>query len=153
MHANKKNARDSAHKDTYLDALAALKKAGLKLTIARQRVLAYLTEAHGPFTVEEIHAGIRLKSCNLTTVYRILAHLEAAQLVRRTELGDRMARYEFQSSAHPHHHLICRSCHKVEVFEAGMESLKKIAQKIAQEKGFRNVNPWLELYGTCTNCS
>ncbi len=130
-------------------AMEKLKASGLKLTEVRKLVLSYLTHSHGPFTIEEIHAGIRIKNCDLVTVYRTLDALEAVGLVRKYEIGDRIARFEFHCAEHPHHHLICKSCKKVEVVEADiLHDIKKIALK----KGFASLSTSVDLFGTCNNC-
>lgn len=135
--------------ELYEEALVALRDAGLKVTEARKLVLGHLTKAHGPFTIEEIHAGIKNKSCNLTTVYRILSHLVEIGVVRKTDVGDRVARFEFQSHAHLHHHLICTHCKRVEIVE--QDKIPGI-EKIAKSMGFPKVNPCVEIFGTCQKC-
>lgn len=131
-------------------AIDKLKANKLKVTEVRKLVLSYLTHSHGPFTIEEIHAGIRIKNCDLVTVYRTLDTLESVGLVRKYEIGDRIARFEFHCAEHPHHHLICKSCKKVEVVEADiLHDIKKIALK----KGFASLNASVDLFGTCTKCS
>jgi len=131
-------------------ALHELKKAGLKVTPTRKMVLLHLTNAHGPFSIEEIHAGIKGKSCNLTTIYRIISHLEAIGLVRRTDLGDGVARYEYHCAEHPHHHLICRECKRIEIID---RDLFPEIEEVAKSKGFVQINPCFEIYGVCKNCA
>ncbi len=136
--------------ELYEEALHSLREAGLKVTQARKLVLSHLTKAHGPFTIEEIYGGIKSKSCNLTTVYRILSHLVKTGIVRKTDIGDRVARFEYMSASHLHHHLICTSCKRIEIVEqdhlAGIE-------RIARSKGFSKVNPCIEIFGTCRRCA
>lgn len=136
--------------ELYNEALIALKNAGLKITEARKLVITYLTKSHGPFSIEEIHAGIKSKSCNLTTVYRIIANFEEIGIVRKTDVGDRIARFEFRSDAHGHHHLICTQCKIVEIVE--QDKIQNI-EKIAKSKGFSRVNTCLEIFGTCKKCA
>ncbi len=136
--------------ELFEDAIISLKSAGLKITDTRKLVLSYLTKSHGPYTIEEIHAGIRSKSCNITTLYRILSHFVEIGIVRKSDLGDRIARFEYQSDTHLHHHLICTLCKKVEVIE--QERIPDIA-KIAKHKGFFKINPCLEIFGTCNDCA
>jgi len=131
-------------------AIEKLKSSRLKVTEVRKLVLSYLTHSHGPFTIEEIHAGIRIKNCDLVTVYRTLDTLEEVGLVRKYEIGDRIARFEFHCAEHPHHHLICKKCKKVEVVEADiLHDLKKIALK----KGFASLSTSVDLFGTCNKCA
>jgi Fur family ferric uptake transcriptional regulator len=131
-------------------ALLSLKKKGLKITEARKLILSYLTQSHGPFTIEEIHAGIPSKSCDLVTVYRTLATLEEAGLIRKYDIGDRIARFEFFCAEHPHHHLICKDCKKIEVLESDLLSEVK---KLASKKGFAVLSPSIDIFGVCKNCN
>jgi Fur family ferric uptake transcriptional regulator len=132
-----------------LSALESLRKKGLKVTSARKLILEYLTKAHGPFTIEEIHAGMRSKNCDLVTVYRTLDTLEKLGLVRKYEIGDRVARFEFQCAEHPHHHLICKDCKKVEVLNTDLLSEVK---KLASKRGFAKIMPSFDFFGICNNC-
>jgi Fur family transcriptional regulator, ferric uptake regulator len=130
-------------------ALLRVKNAGLKLTSARKQIIAFLTSSHGPFTIEEIHEGLAVSDCNLVTVYRTLASLEESGLVRKYEIGDRVARFEYLCDEHPHHHLICSNCKKIEVLEADLLSgIKRLAAK----KGFRRLNASVDLFGLCDDC-
>jgi Fur family ferric uptake transcriptional regulator len=130
-------------------ALHSLKSKGLKLTSARKLILSYLTKAHGPFTIEEIHAGIRSKNCDLVTVYRTLDTLEELGLVRKYDIGDRVARFEFLCAEHPHHHLICKGCKKVEVIDTDLLGEVK---KLATKKGFSKIAPSFDFFGVCRDC-
>ena len=130
-------------------ALLTLKVSGLRVTSARKLILGFLTKAHGPFTSEEIHAGIRSKSCDLVTVYRTLSTLEEIGLVRKYDVGDRVARFEFLCAVHPHHHLICKSCKKIEVLHS---SLLDEVRKVASRKGFATLSPSIDVFGVCKSC-
>jgi Fe2+ or Zn2+ uptake regulation protein len=127
-----------------------LRERGLRVTEARTLILGFLMRAHGPFTIEEIHAGIRSRSCNLVTVYRTVASLEDHGLVRRSDFADRLSRFEFASPEHPHHHVVCRKCRRVEAFDAELSSqfLKPI-----RAAGFTDVAPWVEVFGLCRHCA
>ncbi len=130
-------------------ALVRLRSSGLKLTSARSRILELLTKSHGPFTIEEIHEGLTGQDCNLVTVYRTLASLENAGLVRKYEIGDRVARFEYLCEDHPHHHLICTECKRIEVLEADLLSS---IRKSANQKGFASLNPSIDIFGICKEC-
>jgi Fur family ferric uptake transcriptional regulator len=93
-----------------------LRAAGLRATRARMSVLSVLRRAQRPATHDEVmdHLGGVFDGA---TVYRVLADLVAAQLVRRMDLGDKIWRYEL-AGAHPqggadHPHFICDVCRAV----------------------------------------
>ncbi|MGZ6404293.1 MAG: Fur family transcriptional regulator, partial [Bdellovibrionota bacterium] len=97
------------HPKSLEQVLGDLKKSQLKLTIPRKAILKVLVEEHGPFTAEEVHKRISRRVCDLATVYRTLASLDEAGLLRRCEFGDGSARYELAEAENTHHHhLVCK---------------------------------------------
>jgi len=137
-------------KDNLNFALRILREHNLKITVLRKLILTFLTSSHGPFTIENIYENThKIKACNLTTIYRIIAQLEELGLVRRSELGDGLSRYEYQCVDHPHHHLVCRSCKKVVPIET---SVFPDVEKVAKKQGFKKVYPYFEIFGLCRSC-
>jgi len=65
-------------------AMAVLRAAGLRLSRARRTVLATLFESATPLTAEDI---ARTAACDLASVYRNLAPLARAGVVRHLHLG------------------------------------------------------------------
>ena len=132
------------------EILAALKKSGLKLTFPRKAIIQALHQNHGPFTAEEIHKLVTKRVCDLATVYRCLAQLEEARILRRCEFGDGTARYELTSQDETHHHhLICIECKRIEIVDD--RELEEI-DRFARKRGFSNVSHSLEFFGTCPKC-
>jgi Fur family transcriptional regulator, ferric uptake regulator len=132
--------------------LESLRNSGLRITEPRIGVLEALLNGHGPFTTEEIYSFVHEKNgCDLATIYRSLASLETAHLIKRCEFGDGTARYELSSlEKHHHHHLICRKCKKVEVLDdCELQEIDRFARK----KGFSNVTHSLEFFGLCPDCT
>lgn len=93
-----------------------LRAAGLRSTPARIAVLQELRRSRRPQT----HAALADKLVPLgfdkATVFRNLADLTEAELVRRTELGDHVWRFEVRSkddhdAGHPH--FVCVECGSV----------------------------------------
>ena len=150
-----KNTTHSSHAtfQVTLDELfQTLKKNQLKLTPPRKLIVEILLENHGPFSAEDIQTKFIKKTCDLATVYRTLTSLEEAQIIRRCEFGDGIARYELidPHHSHHHHHLICKECKKVEVIDAC--ELENTINKFAKKRGFTNISHILEFFGTCPNC-
>lgn len=91
-------------------ATTALRGAGLRVTVPRREVLAWLA-LHPHTTAEEIGAAVRgrLGSLSAQAVYDVLAACSAAGLVRRIEPAGHAARYERRVGDN-HHHVVCRRC-------------------------------------------
>jgi Fur family transcriptional regulator, ferric uptake regulator len=102
-------------------------------------------------SAQELHDELRRRGENigLTTVYRTLQSMSAANLVDtlRTDTGESVYR---RCSSHHHHHLVCRSCGAtVEV--AGPE-VETWAAEVAAAQGFSDVSHTIEIFGTCADC-
>ena len=127
--------------------------AGVRAT--RQRAaITQLLDSLGEFrSAQELHDELRRRGENigLTTVYRTLQAMSAANVVDtlRTDTGESV--YRRCSGSHHHHHLVCRSCGAtVEV--AGRE-VESWAAEVAAAHGFSDVSHTIEIFGTCPACS
>ena len=126
--------------------------AGVRAT--RQRAaITQLLDSLGEFrSAQELHDELRRRGENigLTTVYRTLQAMSAANVVDtlRTDTGESV--YRRCSGSHHHHHLVCRSCGAtVEV--AGRE-VETWAAEVAAAHGFSDVSHTIEIFGTCPAC-
>lgn len=123
---------------------------GHRVTAPRRAMLAILTSEHGPFSAGELHRKMGRKGCDVVTVYRSLQAMEEIGVLRRCDFGDGVYRYEFNAGEHHHHHIICRMCRSVETLDLCMaESL----ERLARDKGYRNVTHTLEVFGVCPTCA
>lgn len=134
---------------SYERAISLLDSSPLRNTAQRRSILAILAAEHGPFTAEEIHARMDQNSCDLVTVYRSLAALERAQIVRRCDFGDGALRHEI-ASTHHHHHIICRVCKSVRTLEH--DCVAGVLEEVARKAGYSQVTHSLEIFGICPNC-
>lgn len=130
----------------------ALRKAGLKITSPRLKMLRILTQANPHHMSAEavykilVDAG---EDVGLATVYRVLTQFEQVGLVVRHGFVSGHAMFELNSGDH-HDHLVCLKCGKVEEFmDALIESRQ---QEIAQVHNFEITAHSHYLYGKCTNC-
>jgi len=96
------------------DWTRALRDAGLRVTQQRLAVLEEL-RAVPHAEADEIVRRLRprLGEVSAQTVYGVVGALETAGLVRRIDLPGHAWRYETRV-ADNHHHLVCRSCGRVE---------------------------------------
>lgn len=131
-------------------AWVTLRRAGLKRTPIRDDLLRFLIQNHGPFSKDEIQRDLPREDMDSVTLYRNLSHFEKAGVVRRSEFGDGISRYEFQSSPeHHHHHVICVKCRQVESLSScEVPELEAMVRRL----GYVNIKHSLEFYGVCPNC-
>lgn len=129
-----------------------LKKAGLKVTLPRIKILNILESAENRhISAEDIYKQL-LESgddVGLATVYRVLTQFEAAGLVLRHHFETEHAVFELNDSEH-HDHLVCIKCGLVEEFVDPV--IEKRQQEVATEMNFTITDHYLNLYGYCKNC-
>ena len=126
--------------------------AGVRATRQRAAIIALLDTVDEFRSAQELHDELRRRGENigLTTVYRTLQSLSAAELVDmvRTDTGESVYR---RCSAHDHHHhLVCRSCGSA--VEVSGREVEAWAAEVAQAHGFSDVDHTIELFGTCADC-
>jgi len=130
----------------------AIREAGLRATPARIATLKLLHGASSPLTHAEVSEELQDLGVDKATVFRNLNDMASAGLLRRTELGDRVWRFELVSedddhdSAHPH--FVCVDCGTVSC----MEQIKLTAGSMRQSQEFGEVTEIL-LRGHCNDCS
>jgi len=123
-----------------------LKKAGLKVTLPRLKVLGLLEQAaEHHMSAEDVYKAL-LESgddVGLATVYRVLTQFEAAGLVLRHNFEGGHAVFELAKDDH-HDHMVDTETGKVmEFFDPIIE---KRQHEIAEEHGFELVDHNLTLY-------
>ena len=129
-----------------------LKKAGLKSTIPRLRILQLLeNDKNNHLSAEQIQNAL---SCDgheisLATVYRVLGQFEEAGLVIRHKFGEDNFVYELDRGKH-HDHLICVRCNTVIEFVDQIIEERQIA--LADKHGFLITDHKLNIFGLCQNC-
>ena len=131
---------------------AELKKAGLKATLPRLRILSILeqrSEEH--LSAEDVYKALlgAGEDVGLATVYRVLTQFEGAGLVIRHNFEGGHSVFELDSGQH-HDHLVCLSCGTVVEFVDTM--IEKLQNDIASEHGFRIMEHSLVIYGRCSRC-
>lgn len=130
-----------------------LKKAGLKVTLPRVKILELLENSDvRHHTAEDIYKALLElgEEVGLATVYRVLTQFEAAALVTRHHFETGQAVFELNQGSH-HDHLVCVKCGCVDEFYD--ETIERQQMKIAKEKGYVITDHNLIIYGTCASCS
>ena len=124
-----------------------LKKAGLKITLPRMKILD-LMEHSGQrhLKAEDIYKQLldAGEEIALATVYRVLTQFEAAGLVTRHHFEGGHAVFELNDGEH-HDHLVDIKTGKVVEFYD--EEIEKRQQEIAKQHGFKITEHTMVLYG------
>jgi Fur family ferric uptake transcriptional regulator len=130
-----------------------LKKAGLKATLPRLKILEILESSEGQrhMSAEEVYDLLRVQDekIGLATIYRVLTQFEAAGLVTRHNFEGGHAVFELNEGSH-HDHILCVKCGRVDEFID--ETIEKRQQDIASKHGYTITDHSLTIYGVCGEC-
>lgn len=124
-----------------------IKKAGLKVTLPRMRILEILESAEEHHhTAEDIYRHLldAGEEIGLATVYRVLTQFETAGLVRRHHFEGGQAVFELETGEHHDHMVSIKTGKVVEFYD---EVIEKRQQEIARQHGFKIADHCLILYG------
>ncbi len=129
-----------------------LRKAGLKVTVPRLKILEILNQVEiEHLTAEGVYRALLKgeEDVGLATVYRVLTQFEAAGLVRKLNFEGGQAVFELERGKH-HDHLVCVKCGKVtEFFDEEIEARQQL---VAETNGYELADHALVLYGVCKEC-
>ena len=125
---------------------ADLKKAGLKVTLPRLKVLEVLGNAEPHhMSAEDVYKHLieQDESVGLATVYRVLTQFETAGIVERHNFDDGHSVYELAAADH-HDHMV--DIDSGQVMEFVNERIETLQREIAEEQGFELMDHQLVLY-------
>jgi Fe2+ or Zn2+ uptake regulation protein len=141
--------------DVHLTATARLRSAGHRYTGRRRRLIEILANAGHPMSIPDILADA--SDLKQSSVYRNLADLEQAGVVRRVTTDEEFGRYELaEDLIGHHHHLVCSNCgtiRDVDVPPDVERTLDRALDRIAKRAGFARVSHRLDLLGLCADCA
>lgn len=123
-----------------------LRKAGLKVTLPRVKILQMLDSAEQRhMSAEDVYKALMEASedVGLATVYRVLTQFEAAGLVVRHNFDGGHAVFELADGGHHDHMVNVESGEVIEFFDEGIERLQKA---IVEKHGYELVDHNLVLY-------
>ena len=123
-----------------------IKRAGLKVTLPRLKVLEVLESADPHhLSAEDVYKNLMDSddSVGLATVYRVLTQFEAAGIVSRHNFDDGHSVYELASEEH-HDHMV--DVDNGKVIEFVNERIEALQQEIADEHGYELVDHELVLF-------
>jgi len=149
------SAASSAAAAVHDTVVARLREAGQRYTQQRHRLVSALVAAGHPVALPEILAAA--SELKQSSVYRNLAGLERAGVVRRVLTGDDHGCYELaEELLGHHHHLVCRRCglvRDVDVPATLEATLDGSLDRLARRAGFASVSHRLDLIGLCASCA
>ena len=125
---------------------AELKKAGLKVTLPRLRILELLEhDEKTHLSAEEIYRRLigAGEEVGLATVYRVLTQFEQAGICIRHNFEEGHAVYELTPSDH-HDHMVCLETGDVIEFTDNV--IEERQKKLVEEKGYEIVDHSMVLY-------
>ena len=125
---------------------AELKKAGLKVTLPRLRILELLEhDDKTHLSAEEIYRRLidAGEEVGLATVYRVLTQFEQAGICIRHNFEEGHAVYELTPSDH-HDHMVCLETG--DVIEFTDDIIEERQQKLAEKEGYEIVDHSMVLY-------
>lgn len=131
-----------------------LKRHGLFVTNSRLQVLSVLTEHEGPLSIENITQRAS-RELAMSTLYRVVADLLDAKLVRTFSSPDHKLMVELSDEPNEHHHhLYCESCQRVLDIDLDPELEKMISgviTKIEETHSIEITEHSFEIYGRCSD--
>lgn len=123
-----------------------LKKAGLKATLPRIRILQILEDSDQKhMSAEDVYKALidAGEEVGLATIYRVLTQFEAAGLVMRHNFDSGHSVFEVDEGEH-HDHMVCGETGEVVEFQN--EQIEKLQREIAEKHGYELIDHSLVLY-------
>jgi len=123
-----------------------LRKAGLKVTLPRVKILQILENSQQRhLSAEDVYKALLEagEDVGLATVYRVLTQFEDAGLVARHNFDGGHSVFELDRGDH-HDHMVCVETGKV--IEFHNDQIEELQEKIAAEHGYEITGHNLVLY-------
>lgn len=123
-----------------------LKKAGLKVTLPRVKILQmFELQDNGHLSAEDIYRSLQEsgEDVGLATVYRVLTQFEAAGLIRKHNFDGNHAIYELATEDHHDHMVNIQTGDVIEFMDDVIEARQ---HQIAEQHGMDIVDHSLVLY-------
>lgn len=132
-----------------MTSAADLKKAGLKSTVPRLKILEVLENAPvRHLSADDVYKKLLEmdQDIGLATVYRVLTQFEGVGLVIRHSFEGGRSVFELDDEGH-HDHMLCLECGQV--FEFFDKTIEERQKQVAREAGFFLEDHSLYMYGVC----
>jgi len=140
------------HEITIDELIDQLRARGQRATTARRAVLGELLAAgDSHLTADELARRIheRHPAIHLSTVYRTLDALTAAELIVPAPFSDQPATYHLRTDVH--HHAVCTRCGATFVLRPAV--LEPVLRRLLRDHGFHADPRHLTIAGRCEACA
>ena len=141
--------------DLHLEVAGRLRRAGQRYTSKRRAVVEIVKATPMPLSIPEIMS--RRRGLAQSSLYRNLAVLEQAHVVRRIVTGEDFARFELaEDLSEHHHHLVCSNCGAVQdvLLPSNVERrMEGALAEAATSVGFMPAAHRVDVIGTCRDCA
>lgn len=129
-----------------------LRQHGYKLTPQRRAVLEVITGSDDHLTPGAIYERVQKNhpTIGLVTIYRVLEILTALNLICRVHTEDGCRSYLLRRPSGHHHHILCTSCGRVDVFIKC--DLGELQRRLSEKSGFKIQDHLLQFNGVCREC-
>ena len=144
-------APDSTDRELDRELIEALRAGGRRVTHPRLLVHRHVRRRDAHVTAEQVHAELApaMPSLSPATVYATLDLLDELGFIRRISTPGASTVYDSRIDAH--HHVICRSCGRIEDLRAAVDTTG--AARAAAAAGFSVDHGQLQLSGLCRDCA
>ena len=126
---------------------------GKRITQQRRVIVETVFSHHDHFDadelIEHLQKLIAQRKVSRPTIYRTLAELVEAGMLRKMTLGGRSV-YEHDYGYPSHDHLHCQMCNRLIEFHSA--ELEKIRDAVASEHGFQVASHRMFVTGLCAEC-
>ncbi|MFK7821397.1 MAG: Fur family transcriptional regulator [Planctomycetaceae bacterium] len=129
---------------------------GMRLTTEREAIVEAIFSHHEHFDREQMVERLTAqdtggKRVSRATIFRTIASLEEAGLIRKVARANDRAVYEHAYGYPQHDHMICERCGSLTEFVS--EEINAALEEVTLKHGFRMKAHRLEVYGICDECS
>jgi Fur family ferric uptake transcriptional regulator len=123
-----------------------------RFTGQQRELVRHIFAKHKHFDTNELLDDLKAahKGISRATVYRTLALLVDAGLLRKIEIGPRTV-YDHDYGYPQHEHLVCEQCGKMIEFQH--PAIEAALREVAGEHQFRPDGHTLVVRGTCAECN
>jgi Fur family ferric uptake transcriptional regulator len=130
-----------------------LQSRGKRNSRQRQLIVEQVFSHHDHFDADELMAHLQdliaRRQVSRPTVYRTLADLVEAGLLKKMTLGGRSV-YEHEYGYPSHDHLYCQVCNKLIEFHT--DQLERLRDAVARQHDFQVLGHRLFVTGVCSEC-